>query len=60
VPGLSEEYELSTGITYTSYYDIFTIGAGELNIQACDAIRPLPPALPAASPVASYNDTRVW
>ena len=46
-----------TGISYTSYYDIFTVGAGELNIQAADAMTSLPPAVSAKSPVAVYNAT---
>jgi len=46
----------STG-TYTAYYDIFTVGAGYLDLQAAiQAINNVPPAgVSAISPSAVYN-----
>jgi serine protease AprX len=43
-----------TGVVFTSYYDIFTIGAGYLDIQAALANTDVAP-LPATSPAAVFN-----
>ena len=48
----------STGQTFTDYYDIFTIGAGYLDIQgALTNLDTVPPTLSAASPTAAYDPT---
>ncbi len=44
----------SSSVAYTSYYDVFTIGAGYLDIQAALSNRELAD-LPARSPVAMYD-----
>jgi hypothetical protein len=59
LPTSSVAVDPVTGISYTSYYDIFTIGAGELNIMTADAMTSLPPPCSAKSPVASYSPTTV-
>jgi serine protease AprX len=53
-PVSSTATDPSTSQLYTSYYDIFTIGAGYLDIQAALASSDIANA-PALSPVAVYN-----
>jgi serine protease AprX len=46
----------ATGLTYTTQYDIFTIGAGSLDIVAAlNNTDTLPPGITALSPTASYS-----
>jgi serine protease AprX len=46
----------TTGATYTDFYDIFTIGAGYLDIQAAlNDLDTVPATLDAASPAANYD-----
>jgi serine protease AprX len=55
-PATSTAIDPVTGISYTSQYDIFTIGAGYVDIWAalnCKDV--LPTGASAASPVANYN-----
>ncbi len=55
-PSYSSITDPSTGITYTEQYDIFTIGAGYLDIAAALASTEVVPAgLNAESPTASYD-----
>jgi serine protease AprX len=56
-PASSVAVDPVTGISYTSYYDIFTVGAGELNIQAGDQMTSAPPAVSAKSPSVSWNSS---
>lgn len=50
--------DFTTGKTYTDFYDIFTIGAGYLDIQAAlNDFDTVPATLDAASPVANYDAT---
>ncbi len=55
-PASSVAVDAATGQSYTSYYDIFTVGAGSVNwvgvYQNNDVA-----TLPALSPVASYNSS---
>ena len=53
-PSFSSVFDASTGNTYTSQYDIFTIGAGYLDIWAALNNTDLA-ALPATSPTAVYD-----
>jgi serine protease AprX len=47
-----------TGLTYTTYYDIFTVGAGYLDINAAINSNDVPPAnTNAMSPTASFNSS---
>ncbi|MGA3008356.1 MAG: S8 family serine peptidase, partial [Opitutaceae bacterium] len=55
-PASSVAVDPATGIGYTSYYDIFTIGAGELNITTANASTVVPTGS-AASPSVAYNAT---
>jgi serine protease AprX len=55
-PASSTVTDPVTGITYTDYYDIFTVGAGYLDIAAALASSDLADA-PAASPTAVYDPT---
>ena len=55
-PVSSDVTDAVTGQTYTSYYDIFTIGAGYLDLKAAFSNALLvPTGLTAISPVANYN-----
>lgn len=48
----------ATGATYTSYYDLFTVGAGYVDVWAALNFNSVPPATSTAlSPTASYNAT---
>jgi serine protease AprX len=53
-PAVSTALDPATGVTYTSYYDIFTIGAGYLDITAALANRDSAKGT-AMSPAATYN-----
>ncbi len=55
-PTSSTVIDPTTGITYTDYYDIFTIGAGYLDIAAAVASNDLADAS-AASPAAVFDPT---
>jgi len=55
-PASSSATDPATGITYTDYYDIFTIGAGYLDIAAALSSNDLADAS-AASPTAVYDPT---
>jgi serine protease AprX len=58
-PTSSVATDPTTGQTYTSYYDIFTVGAGYLDIEAALANKDLAPATVGAalSPTASYSSS---
>jgi serine protease AprX len=58
-PSSSSYYDPSTGITYVDYYDIFTIGAGYLDVWAALSNTDLAPssAGSALSPTAVFNST---
>jgi len=53
-PASSSATDPATGITYTDYYDIFTIGAGYLDIAAALSSNDVADA-PAVSPTAVYD-----
>ncbi|PYT93973.1 MAG: hypothetical protein DMG36_06895 [Acidobacteria bacterium] len=53
-PASSSATDLATGTTYTDYYDIFTIGAGYLDIAAALSSNDVADA-PAVSPTAVYD-----
>jgi len=53
-PVSSVATDLTTGISYTSYYDIFTVGAGYMNVWAALSSSVTPNGT-ALSPVASYR-----
>src|SRR5438876_816408 len=53
-PATSTATDPTTGITYTGYYDIFTIGAGYLDIAAALSSNDVADA-PAVSPTAVYD-----
>ena len=55
-PASSSATDPTTGITYTDYYDIFTIGAGYLDIAAALSSNDLADGS-AASPSAVYDPT---
>src|SRR2546430_1441178 len=55
-PASSSATDPATGITYTDYYDIFTIGAGYLDIAAALSSND-PAGASAASPTAVYDPT---
>ena len=48
---------LEAGVIHKLKHGLKILGAGELNIQAADAMTSLPPAVSAKSPVAVYNAT---
>lgn len=56
-PTTSTAYDSSTGLTYTSQYDIFTVGAGYVDVAAALANTDLVPAAAgsARSPGARYD-----
>ncbi len=58
-PQYSSYTDPSTGITYTAQYDIFTVGAGYLDVYAALNNIDLAPASAgsALSPSAAYNST---
>jgi serine protease AprX len=53
-PTSSSVYDPTTGITYTDQYDIFTVGAGYVDLAAALASTDLPKGT-AMSPTANYN-----
>ncbi len=56
-PQSSSVMDPSSGSTYTDYYDIFTVGAGYLDIAAALTTVSNPPTIGTAlSPVAAYDD----
>lgn len=55
-PSFSTVTDPATGITYTDYYDIFTIGAGYLDIAAALSSNDVADA-PAVSPTAVFDPT---
>src|SRR5437879_12331379 len=55
-PAYSTVTDSTTGITYTDYYDIFTIGAGYLDIGAALSSNDLADAS-AVSPAAVFDPT---
>jgi serine protease AprX len=55
-PSTSSVYDPATGITYTSQYDIFTVGAGYVDLAAALADTELP-TQSAMSPTAVYNSS---
>jgi serine protease AprX len=55
-PALSTATDPSSHLSYTSYYDIFTVGAGYLDMEAAyKSIDSVPYGLSASSPTAVYN-----
>ena len=57
-PVSSSATDASTGQTYTDYYDIFTVGAGYIDLNAAlAAISSVPPSGTALSPAAAYDPT---
>ena len=49
---------IDSGVTYTLQYDVFTVGAGYLDLQAAVSATDLPPtSLSALSPTATYDAT---
>src|ERR1019366_6434375 len=55
-PTSSVATDVTTGITYTSYYDVFTVGAGYLDINAALADRTNFSGT-ALSPAATFNSS---
>jgi len=55
-PSVSSVTDPSTGIVYTSYYDLFTVGAGYLDVQAALANTDVA-GLPALSPAVVFNSS---
>jgi serine protease AprX len=53
-PATSSVYDAASGITYTSQYDIFTVGAGYVDLAAALASNDLPSGT-AMSPTAIYD-----
>jgi serine protease AprX len=58
-PTSSVSVDVTTGQTFTSYYDVFTVGAGYLDVTAALASTDMAPAATASalSPSAVYNPT---
>lgn len=55
-PASSTVTDPTSGLSYVSYYDVFTVGAGYLDLQAAlQGINSVPAGLSAQSPVAQYN-----
>ena len=55
-PTVSTVVDSTTGQIYTSYYDIFTVGAGYLDLKAALAlVNQVPTGLTALSPTAIYD-----
>ena len=55
-PATSSVYDAASGITYTSQYDIFTVGAGYVDLAAALASNDLPSGT-AISPIAIYDSS---
>lgn len=57
-PTVSTVVDSTTGQVYTNYYDIFTVGAGYLDLKAALAlVNQVPTDLTAISPTATYDST---
>jgi serine protease AprX len=57
-PVSSTVIDSASGQTYTSYYDLFTVGAGYIDLKAAmAAIKQVPSGVTAVSPVANYDGT---
>jgi serine protease AprX len=57
-PQSSAVTDLTSGITYTDYYDIFTVGAGYLDVAAAlKSVNSVPATGTALSPIANYDPT---
>ncbi|MBV9308736.1 MAG: S8 family peptidase [Acidobacteriaceae bacterium] len=57
-PTVSTVVDSTTGQIYTSYYDIFTVGAGYMDLKAALAlVNQVPTGLTAISPTATYDST---
>ncbi|MFL6417143.1 MAG: S8 family serine peptidase [Bryobacteraceae bacterium] len=55
-PTVSTVTDSTTGQTYTSYYDVFSVGAGYLDLAAAlTAVTQVPAGLSAISPTATYD-----
>jgi serine protease AprX len=55
-PTVSSVTDPTTGQTFTSYYDIFTVGAGYLDLSAAlSAAKQIPTGVTAISPIANYD-----
>ncbi|MFL6448925.1 MAG: S8 family serine peptidase [Bryobacteraceae bacterium] len=56
-PTASTVVDSASGQAYTSYYDMFTVGAGYLDLQAAlGLVNEVPSGLTAISPTASFNE----
>jgi serine protease AprX len=55
-PSTSSVYDAASGVTYTSQYDIFTVGAGYVDLAAAMASTELSSGT-AMSPTAVYNSS---
>ena len=60
-PTVSTVVEQTTGEMFTSFYDVFTIGAGYLDLEAAIAnlskVKQVPASINALSPTATYDAT---
>src|SRR4051794_14595286 len=57
-PTVSTVVDSTTGQIYTSYYDIFTVGAGYLDLKAAlGSVNQVPTGVTAISPTADYDST---
>ncbi len=57
-PTSSTVVDSGSGESFTSYYDIFTVGAGYLDMKAALAqLNQVPRGLTAVSPTANFNET---
>jgi serine protease AprX len=55
-PSVTNVTDATTGQTFTSYYDIFTVGAGYLDLRsALKQVNQVPSSLTAISPTAIYD-----
>src|SRR6185437_9381027 len=57
-PTVSTVVDSVSGQIYTSYYDIFTVGAGYLDLKAAlSLVNQVPSGVTAISPIAAYDST---
>jgi serine protease AprX len=56
-PASSTATDPTTGISYTSYYDLFTVGAGYLDVMAALNDKDPLSSLPAESPTVVYDSS---
>ena len=57
-PAVTTVYDATTGLTYVEHYDVFTVGAGYLDVAAALASKDKPDTrLRAVSPFAVYDNT---